>query len=663
MKESHRRHLGTIGIALLVGGIIAILEPIGGTASGLPWLVAIAGGIFGLLMMFLVYRDWITDETVASPPVERAIELPVPGSAFDRTLAQFDGSGRGSLRDQNTMHTRLLDLAVAVLSRRGDYTREEAREAVEMGDWPTDSTIATFLKDSKIDFEQSWRDRLGSIFGEDGPANYQQLVRRTVDRLAVSSEMFDLEAANVESEIDLNPVGAVEHRRRTIPRMESTGGRLQRRYRWVSDPLPTSRWNAVVPVALAFIGFGIALQQSLLIFGGGVAVFFGVFATFFSAPTMPLRIERSLDPIDTERPTPGDEIEVTVTVHNEGEGIQPDIRIIDGVPSGISVEDGSPRLGTSLAPGESTTFSYTITARRGLHEFGPAFTITRDLAHSTVRTNRIEIEEDTDTSFSCVPSLRGLSVSLPLYTQPGEYFGRIPAGGGEGVEFHSTREYRPGDSTTRIDWNRLARSANDELTTVQFREERAATVVLVIDANPDAYLLPEPDHPGALEKSIEAAGQLVGSLLGAGDRVGVAALGPDPAWLDPGVGVQQELRIERFLATDPAFPPTPPTESNHPWWPREFHRRFPNEAQVVLLTPLCDDRLRILINNLHSYGHPVTVISPDPTVDGTVGERLVQLERRIRIETLREAGIHIVDWDMDEELAIVLSRAAERWSR
>jgi uncharacterized protein (DUF58 family) len=256
-----------------------------------------------------------------------------------------------------------------------------------------------------------------------------------------------------------------------------------------------------------------------------------------------------------------------------------------------------------------------------------------------------------------------MPIPVTLYPRTGEYLGRLPAGGGEGVEFHSTREYRPGDSTTRIDWKRLARSADDELTTVRYREERAATVVLVIDAGAGAYLARDPDGPGVVEHSVEAAGRLFGSLLDTGDRVGFAALGSRPTWIDPDAGIDHRSRIERVLATDDAFPPTPPEDDSPQLdWAREFHRRFPPESQVVLLSPLTDRHRQFVVRRLRGFGHPVTVVSPDPTRDGTVGQRLVRVERRLLIEALRETEVRVVDWDPDEELGIAIGRAGERWS-
>jgi len=664
MRAGYRRAAAVLGLAALAGGVTALWTARGGTE--LVAFVSVAGGGVGVAMTYLLYRDWLPESAVDPPEVERAARHPAPGDDFDATLAQFDGSGRGYLPDRGALHDRLREAAAQVMTRREGVARETAATAIADGEWPDDDpVVASFLENPNVALPRSWRDRVFGLVRDEGSSDFQELVRRTVDVLVERSDLVDAEAdADTPGVVVTDPHGPDEERTRTTTGRHGDGSDpvtaadgAGRRLRSVA----TDRWRAVVPAALAFVGFGFVLRAPPVVLAGVVALGFGAYARAFVPPAPALSVSRSLD---VDRPAPGDEVTVTATVRNDGDRTLPDLRLVDGVPAGLSVEDGSPRYGTTLRPGEGITFSYTVTARRGDHEFGPAFAVVRDHAGTTAVVYLID--DTAETSLTCVPTLSRLPVPVPLYAQSGEYLGRIPAQGGEGVEFHATREYRPGDPTTRIDWKRLARSADDELTTVQFREERAATVALVVDALPSAYLAAGPDEPGAVEHSVEAAGRLFGSLLDVGDRVGVAALGPTTAWLDPGVGIEHRKRVEERLAADPAFPPTAPSEEElPPYWVREFHRRFPAETQVVLLTPLCDRRHRFVIRRLRAYGHPVTVVAPDPTADGTgatVGQCLVGLERRLRIEALRESGVRVVDWDPDDDLALALGRAAGRWS-
>jgi uncharacterized repeat protein (TIGR01451 family) len=669
MRERYRKVAAVVGVAALAGGLVTLRAARGGV-SGFTAVLYISGGALAAAMTYVAYRDWTSGTPVDPPDVERAVEHPYPGEGFDRKLAQFAGSGRGHLPDRNDIHERVRDLATDVLVRQSDHTLQSARAAVEAGEWPDDDpAVASFLADPDVRLPRSAMERARTLAGRaDGESDFQTMVARTVDLLARRSPLVDVGADREDSVVVLDPADDATGDRTTswpdgltpdagtAADTETAGDGAGT----FVDSVVTGRWRVVVPLALAFVGFGFVLRETVVVLAGAVALGFGVYARAFTPPGVAPTVERS---VDADDPAPGDVVEVTTTVRNDGERTLPSLTVVDGVPAGLSVADGSPRHGTTLGPGESTSFTYSVTARRGVHEFGPAYTVVRGDAGTTADVRLVGHAEGSDTSLSCVPAFDALPVPVPLYAQSSEHLGRLPAGGGEGIEFHSTREYRPGDSLSRIDWKHLARSADDELTTVRFRQERAATVALVVDTYPIAYLASDADDPGAVEHSIGAASQLFDSLLDTGDEVGVAALGGTGLWVDPATGLDHRKRVARLLATDPAFPPTAPAESGHDSrWVREFHRRFPAETQVILLSPLCDRRYRFLVRQLRGFGHPVTVVSPDPTTDGTVGQRLVRLERRLRIETLREDGVRVLDWEPSEQLAVALGRAAGRWS-
>lgn len=654
MKEKTRKGVVAVGIASLAGGVFALLGA-RGMVTGVTVLFVAAGGAVGATMAYLAYQDWSSTPTIPPPDVERATEFPAPGDDFDRTLAQFDGSGTGHLPDRRSIHRRLTDLAARVLARNGAYTDEAARTAVENGEWPGDPDVAAFLQNPDTTLQRTWSDRVRErIDRDDDPSDFQRLVARTVDAIADRSEVVDLDPDAGESVVNLRPdTGTREGR--TTPRQGSDAGRR------AETESPTGRWRGMVPVSAAFVGFGFLLREPAVILAGAVAAGFVVYSEASAPAAVTPVVERS---VDAANPDPGDEVEVTTTVCNESDRVVPDLSLVDGVPDGLAVSDGSPRFGTALRPGESASFTYSVTARRGVHEFGPAYTVVRGVADSTARVELVGVEADSDATLSVAPALDAFPFSVPLYEQTGEHLGRHPAGGGEGTEFHSTREYRPGDSMSRIDWKHLARSADDELTTVRYRQQRAASVALVVDVYSVAYLATGSEDHVVVDQSVVAASRLAGSLLDDGDQVGIAALGDSPLWVTPDVGLDHRRRITELLATDPAFPPVPPQSGEYrPRWVREFHRRYPTETQVILLSPLCDRRYPFLIRQFRGFGHPVTVISPDPTVDRTVGQRLTRVERRLRIETLRENGVRVIDWDPTESLAVAVGRAAERWSR
>lgn len=415
----------------------------------------------------------------------------------------------------------------------------------------------------------------------------------------------------------------------------------------------TNHWTGVGAVTLLAVGLGAIVEQPPLLLAGVAAVGYAAWARMGEAPTPALRVERELS---TSAPEPGDDVRVTVTVENVGDGTLLDLRVVDGVPPALAVPDGAARLGTALRSGKEATFSYVVTAVRGEHEWEPLTAVSRNASLSRERTTEVEAE----TTLRCLPELYATS-ELPLRGLTTPYSGRVATDvAGEGVEFHSTRTYRQGDPLNRVDWNRFA--STGQLSTLSFREERAANVVLLLDARTTAYCATDEDEPNAVERGVDAASQAFSALLDSGDRVGLAALAAAELWLAPGAGDDHRAEARRLLATHPALAPTPTPGRYFPAIRlRELRRRLPSDAQLIVFSPLVDDYVVTLIRRLHATGHLVTVVSPDATAADSTGRRLARVERMTRLMELRRSGVRVVDWG-DEPLALALAAAEERWS-
>ncbi|SDX59024.1 Uncharacterized conserved protein, DUF58 family, contains vWF domain [Halobellus clavatus] len=419
--------------------------------------------------------------------------------------------------------------------------------------------------------------------------------------------------------------------------------------------IDTNRWVGIDGAALVAGAAGVLFQRPALLLVAALGVVYTAYAWFGDAPEPQLAVERRVGNAD---PDPEAEVDVTVEVRNVGSRTLTDLRLVDGVPPALAVTDGSPRHGTALRPGAGTTFSYTVEAVRGAHEWEPLTAITRSPSGS--REQSVDVEAAEPTSLSCTPTLEAIE-TLPLRGLTTPYAGRVSTDvTGSGLEFSSTREYRRGDPLSRIDWNRYARTG--ELSTVEFRQERAAAVVLLVDARETAYVAPDREHRNAVERSVDAAAQAFASLLDAGDRVGIAALSPRECWLAPGAGRDHRNRGRELLASHPALAPTPPEQSYLSSSAiRRLRRRLPADAQVLFFSPLIDERAVEVARGLDARGHPVTVVSPDATATDTVGRRLARLERRNRLTRLRRAGLRVVDWGA-EPLGARVARAERRWS-
>ena len=417
----------------------------------------------------------------------------------------------------------------------------------------------------------------------------------------------------------------------------------------------TRRWFGVTVVALLTLGLGVLTRQPGLLLASAFGVAFAGYGQLTTPPEIDLNLERVVSDPD---PADGEEVTVTVTVRNDSDRTMVDLRLVDGVPPGLTVTGGTPRHGTALRPGEESTYSYAVTARRGDHAFGPTTVIARDASGATERVTAVE----TETAIACEPRLPSPLESFPLRAQTSQFTGRFPAdAGGPGVEFYATREYQSGDPLSRIDWNRTARTG--EFTTVEYRVERTVTVVLLIDAREEAYVASEPYERSAVERSVDAARRAYVSLTEEGHDVGVSALSPTDCWLAPGKGPEHRVRATELFGTHSALSPVTRTEETNIYTTvQTLKGRLPSDAQVVVFSPLCDDLVVDSIIRIDAYGHLSTVVAPDPTNDDTTGHEVGRARRSLRIADLRRRGIPVIDWDDDETFERAVAGLRRRWS-
>jgi uncharacterized repeat protein (TIGR01451 family) len=416
----------------------------------------------------------------------------------------------------------------------------------------------------------------------------------------------------------------------------------------------TGRWWFATVAALTAGGVGALTTRATPFALAALAVVYATYARVVDPAPGALALEREVSASD---PDPGERVEVTVTLANEGGRPLADVRVVDGVPDALEVVEGTPRHGTALRAGATTTYSYTVVAVRGQHGFDPATVVVRDPSGA----GEVETTAENEMILTVVPPLS----TVPPTEETLPYTGDVTTDeGGSGLSVHSVRDHRPGDPMNRVDWNRLARTG--DLATVRFREERAARVVLVVDARPEAFWSRAPDERHAVEASVSAAGQVFSALLSAGDRVGITNLGPEQCWLPPRAGRDHAVRARRLLATHDAFAYAPPDsdrerrelaiEPEHePVDVDALRARIPADTGLVLFSPLCDDAVVDAVRRLAEYGYDVTVVAPDPTVDGERGERHARLQRRNRVRELGRAGVTVFDWGPEESLADALA--------
>lgn len=468
----------------------------------------------------------------------------------------------------------------------------------------------------------------------------------------------------------------------------------------VLDERRTNRWIGLSGATLAGAAIALLARSAGLLLVAGLGATLVAYARVASPPTVAIALDRQFDPVD---PGVGEPVTVELTIANVGDRTITDLRLADGVPEGTAVTGGAATIATALRPGAATTLQYEIGGDHARRTFSPATVAVRDVAGLVERRARVDAGIDT----LAWPSLRPAS-ALRLLPPSFAPVGPLATDeGGEGLAFHSVREYRPGDPRSRVDWRRRAKTG--ELATVEFRRERVATVVVIVDARPAADLAPGEESASAIERSTAAAGALLEGVEAAGHRVGLAALGPEPCWIPPGRGRDHRERLHRQLATAGGFTARAGRDSDEQEsatgaesvdeggsrvrtgattdgaadagaradtatdeaaesGPRNdtatdgsgddlaaVLARLDGDASVVLLSPLCDDGSDRISRQLAARTRSLSILSPDPTATETAGQRLVALERAERLQSLRATGLHVVDWPAGASLEHLLA--------
>lgn len=413
----------------------------------------------------------------------------------------------------------------------------------------------------------------------------------------------------------------------------------------------TGRWEVGVAATIALAAVGLLAREGTLLIAAAIPLAYVGYGSLSGVRT-PADLE-AVRRIDASPAPPGRPVAVELSVTNAGESALADLRVVDGVPESLAVVDGTPRAGETLEPGESIDVEYVVVPRRGEYEFDAPRLRVRGAGAGAVADARPTT--DGDDHLVC-----RLDAEAPPLTDHGtEYVGTLTSDRpGQGVEFHSTREYRRGDPASGIDWRHFAKRGT--LTSVNYARQVAATVILVVDVRPSARVVAGPGRPTAAELCAYAATRSLSDLLVSGHDVAVAVLGVDgegPAglgWLPPGGGGDHRSRALSLLrgALDGGG-----SEVDVATQARELVELTPPGAQLALCSPALDDGPVTAVEAWSAFDYPLTVLSPDVLSANTIGGQFEGVRRQTRLARCQAAGARAIDWRRGTPLSLVLEYA------
>ena len=368
--------------------------------------------------------------------------------------------------------------------------------------------------------------------------------------------------------------------------------------------------------------------------------------------------------LSLERAAPGQEVEVTITVTNQGPALE-EVLVQDRIPPGLTVRDKTSRHLVRLAKDEAYTFHYTVSGPRGGYVFEGLDLQAND--HLAIRRSSLSLAvKGRMFVFPNVTRLRYIALR-PRRTRV--YAGTIPArAGGTGTEFYGVREYHPGDPPHAINWRASARYT-DTLYANEYQQERVADVGIIVDGRQKTNEFAR--NHSLFDYSVQAAASITDALLHQGNRVGLLLYSTYLGWTVPGYGKIQRERILHALANARTGDSQVFSDLEH-----IPTRLFPPESQIVFVSPLIEDDLKPLIQ-LRALGYDVLVVSPNPikfelsylgnsnsNVD--LAARVLHMERMLLLQQLQRAGIQVVDWDVKDPFDQLVKRMLGRtpaWTR
>jgi uncharacterized protein (DUF58 family) len=399
-------------------------------------------------------------------------------------------------------------------------------------------------------------------------------------------------------------------------------------------------WLSLLIYLLLLAGLAV-LNGRLLVLVIPLAVYLGA-ALLYGPEPLDLRASRT---VAADRVPQNAPVAVTLSVTNDGAHLE-QVLIEDVLPPRLEVAAGQTRLLASLPPGATVELSYSVRAQRGIFDFEEVRVTASDRLSLFCRRATLPAPGH----LAVLPTARRLR-HVPIRTlRTHGSTGPVPARqGGSGIDFFGIREYQAGDPRRWINWRLSARHLN-ALFTNEFELERIADVGLILDARQRSDM--RTSQGSLFEHAILATASLAETFLSDGNRVGLLIYGRVLDWTFPGYGKVQRERILRALAR--ARTGDSLVFERFDYLPTRF---FPAQSQIVLVSPLCRDDLPTLLR-LRARGYQVLVVRPNPlSLDvealGTgraveLAARLMRVERGLLRRQLRQAGIRVVDWQVDQ---------------
>jgi len=395
------------------------------------------------------------------------------------------------------------------------------------------------------------------------------------------------------------------------------------------------RWELVAATLPAFILYGLIILS-------------------YETSQPKLRIRRKIDPAVTN---PGKSVIVTLEVSNKRATEVGLVEVFDTLPHTVELVKGKNHRMFCLGPYETKRIKYKVKFHiQGEIKIGPMKWRAMDKMSFFFNEDKVE-------TYTTVTVQRGVEDPRKLQVLPmrsNRPFGAIPTRvKGTGSEFYGLRDYDPMDSLRVVNWKASARLG--KLISKEFEDERLGDVVLIVDMRPVSRI--GEGSINTVDASVNGALAVAQKVLQQRNRLTIGYVRKKLGWIS---GITSRRHIQEIV--DRAdFPSELEIHPIH-WLPWLVRKSFWTKAYIVVFSPLLDDDMTNMLEEMALMGYDMLVISPSPasssiglyrkkTPDAALrlSRNLILLRRRNRMLKLSRS-MKVLEWDFGEPLALTLRR-------
>jgi len=393
--------------------------------------------------------------------------------------------------------------------------------------------------------------------------------------------------------------------------------------------------------AMVSVGL-LALEGTILVLAIPFLVYVLV-GVYYAPGEQKLQARRMMS---TDRITEGMDVTVTIQVENLNARVD-QLFLSESFEHDLKILAGDSYVAAQMEQGEQIEYAYTLEGRRGVYEFQGLTAQAIDPFGLFERKKELK----TDGELIVFPQVTEMK-SIPIHPPHTKgFYGPISTRkSGSGIDFLGVRQYQFGDSLRRINWRASERHMND-LFTNEYEQERIADVGIILDARPHCDKLFQGRR--MFEYAVHAAASLSKMFLDDGHSISMLIYSAVVTQVFPGYGKVQYERILKTLAS---------ADTSYNFSREQLRipgRLLPPRGQLVYISPLPPADFETIIR-LRNLGYSVLVLSLDPLFfeehsgidlplpETQLAARFARIERKLMLNNLRQAGVLVENWTVDQ---------------